>query len=96
MAKARVGLYSLQGETLTRSHKFCPKCGAGIFLAEHSDRRSCGRCGYMESKPKDSAPVAAPAPKPAVKAAKPKAPKAPPAAAPAPPAAAPAAPKPPK
>jgi len=24
----------------------CPKCGPGIFLAVHKDRRTCGKCGY--------------------------------------------------
>ena len=48
--KARVGLYALEGETLRRTHLACPKCGPGTFLAEHGDRRSCGRCGYSESK----------------------------------------------
>ncbi|MGA8542142.1 MAG: 30S ribosomal protein S27ae [Thermoplasmata archaeon] len=63
MAKARVGLYTVQGDTLARSHKSCPKCGPGIFLAEHSDRRSCGRCGYSESKtppPAKAKPTKAP------------------------------------
>jgi ubiquitin-small subunit ribosomal protein S27Ae len=50
MGKARVGLYEVKAEGLTRTHRWCPKCGPGIFLAEHSDRRSCGRCGYSESK----------------------------------------------
>jgi ubiquitin-small subunit ribosomal protein S27Ae len=50
VSKARVGLYAIEGETLTRTHKSCPKCGAGVFLAEHDNRRSCGRCGYSESK----------------------------------------------
>lgn len=50
MGKARVGLYSVQGDVLTRTHKSCPKCGPGVFLAEHGNRRSCGRCGYSESK----------------------------------------------
>jgi ubiquitin-small subunit ribosomal protein S27Ae len=50
LAKARVGLYEVKGDVLTRTHKSCPKCGPGIFLAEHGDRRSCGRCGYSESK----------------------------------------------
>lgn len=50
MSKARIGLYEVQGDTLTRTHKSCPKCGAGVFLAEHDSRRSCGRCGYSESK----------------------------------------------
>lgn len=82
MAKARVGLYNAKGETLARTHKSCPKCGPGTFLAEHDNRRSCGRCGYMESKavtePKP-APLAA---KPEGKAPKAKAPKPAPAAAP--------------
>lgn len=30
--------------------KNCPKCGPGVHLAEHKDRRSCGRCGYFERK----------------------------------------------
>jgi len=50
VAKARVGLYDAGGETLKRTHLACPKCGPGTFLAEHSNRRSCGRCGYSESK----------------------------------------------
>ena len=50
MAKARVGLYDTGGETLRRTHLACPKCGPGTFLAEHANRRSCGRCGYSESK----------------------------------------------
>lgn len=50
MAKGKVGLYTVKGEALTRTHKPCPKCGPGIFLAEHANRRSCGRCGYSESK----------------------------------------------
>jgi len=32
------------------SHKYCPKCGPGVALAEHKDRRSCGKCGYYEKK----------------------------------------------
>jgi len=31
-------------------NKTCPKCGAGVFLAEHKDRRTCGKCGYSERK----------------------------------------------
>lgn len=30
--------------------KFCPKCGAGVKLAVHKDRLSCGKCGYFEKK----------------------------------------------
>ncbi len=63
MGKARIGLYSVKGTELVRSHKFCPKCGPGTFLAEHGDRRSCGRCGYSESKTAPVVVVAAAAPK---------------------------------
>jgi len=31
-------------------NRSCPKCGSGTRLAEHKDRRSCGKCGYMERK----------------------------------------------
>lgn len=30
--------------------KGCPKCGPGFRLAEHDNRRSCGKCGYFEKK----------------------------------------------
>ncbi|MBS3067855.1 30S ribosomal protein S27ae [Candidatus Micrarchaeota archaeon] len=30
--------------------KNCPKCGTGVRLAEHANRRSCGKCGYFEKK----------------------------------------------
>ena len=28
--------------------KPCPKCGSGVFLAEHKDRVACGKCHYTE------------------------------------------------
>jgi len=62
MAKARVGLYNAKGETLVRTHKSCPKCGPGTFLAEHPNRRSCGKCGFSE--PKSATPTPSPAPTP--------------------------------
>jgi small subunit ribosomal protein S27Ae len=85
MAKARVGLYAVKGDTLSRTHKFCPKCGPGTFLAEHENRRACGKCGYSEvraaaePKPVKAPDVVKPGGKP--KAAKP-APAAPPAPSP--------------
>lgn len=36
------------GDSLSRKTKFCPKCGPGVFLAKHSNRLSCGKCGYTE------------------------------------------------
>ncbi len=26
----------------------CPRCGRGVFMAEHKDRITCGKCGYTE------------------------------------------------
>ncbi len=37
---------------LERKKRHCPKCGPGVFLADHSDRASCGKCGYTEFKKK--------------------------------------------
>ena len=31
---------------LKRKNKFCPKCGAGVFMAAHKGRETCGKCGY--------------------------------------------------
>lgn len=84
MAKARIGLYNTKGDALARTHKTCPKCGPGTFLAEHANRRSCGKCGYMESKASEPKTAAAPIAKPEAKAGgKPRSPK-PAAGAPAP------------
>nr|CBH39324.1 putative 30S ribosomal protein S27ae [uncultured archaeon] len=40
------------GVKLRRKRKACPRCGAGVFLAEHADRYSCGKCGYTEFRKK--------------------------------------------
>jgi len=47
---ARRDYYVVEDGELKRTRKFCPKCGPGIFLAEHKDRVSCGLCGYTEFK----------------------------------------------
>ncbi len=39
-------LYKVEGETLTRLRKECPRCGRGYFMAEHKGRLTCGNCGY--------------------------------------------------
>ncbi len=40
-------LYDIKDNKIQRKRKFCPKC-EGVFLAQHEDRLSCGRCGYTE------------------------------------------------
>ena len=47
---AKKDYYKLDGEKLTRTRKHCPKCGPGVFMAEHDNRVSCGKCGYTEFK----------------------------------------------
>lgn len=41
-------LYEAKGETVERKNKFCPKCGPGFFMANHSNRLTCGKCYYTE------------------------------------------------
>jgi small subunit ribosomal protein S27Ae len=41
--------YQIDGNKIIRKPT-CPKCGNGIFLAEHSDRFFCGKCHYTEMK----------------------------------------------
>jgi small subunit ribosomal protein S27Ae len=36
---------------ITRERRFCSRCGDGVFMAEHSDRVACGKCGFTEFKP---------------------------------------------
>lgn len=45
-------LYEIKDGKLIRKRKTCPKCGPGVFLAEHEDRYTCGKCGYTEFKKK--------------------------------------------
>jgi small subunit ribosomal protein S27Ae len=43
-------LYEKEGEGLKKKNKECPKCGPGVFLANHKKRRTCGKCQYTEFK----------------------------------------------
>ncbi len=45
-------IFKIEGDDIKRERKHCPKCGPGVFLAEHKDRTSCGKCGYTEFKGK--------------------------------------------
>lgn len=45
-------LYKIEGDRVTPKNKSCPKCGAGVFLAQHDNRESCGKCGYTVFKTK--------------------------------------------
>ena len=43
-------LFKVEGDKIVRLRRNCPKCGDGVFLAEHKNRVSCGNCGYTEFK----------------------------------------------
>lgn len=40
--------YKIEGESLKRTNRFCPRCGPGIFLANSKGRLFCGLCHYTE------------------------------------------------
>lgn len=42
--------YSVEKEKLVRLHPFCERCGPGYFMADHSDRYTCGHCGFTKYK----------------------------------------------
>jgi ubiquitin-small subunit ribosomal protein S27Ae len=48
LASKKYSYYEVQGETIKRKRKSCPRCGPGTFLAEHKNRVCCGKCHYAE------------------------------------------------
>ena len=68
----KIEFFKVEGDKINRVRKYCPKCGPAIFLAEHKNRFSCGKCGYTEFKgggkpkpqPAEEKPVEAPAEQP--------------------------------
>lgn len=42
--------FKVEGNKINRLRRHCLKCGPAVFLAEHKDRFSCGKCGYTEYK----------------------------------------------
>ena len=46
----KIEIFKVEGDKITRMRRHCPKCGSGVFLAEHKNRFSCGHCGYTEFK----------------------------------------------
>ncbi len=47
-AKADAQYYKIDGEKFTRSKKICSRCGKGVYMSEHKNRRTCGKCGNTE------------------------------------------------
>jgi len=44
---ARSDYYEVDGDEVETTKESCPRCG-DTFLADHGDRKHCGRCGYTE------------------------------------------------
>ncbi len=40
--------YKVKGEKVEKAKKECSRCGKGVFMSEHKDRRTCGKCGLTE------------------------------------------------
>jgi len=42
--------FKIDGDKLTRNKKNCSRCGKGVYMSEHKDRLTCGKCGLTEFK----------------------------------------------
>ncbi|MDO8538646.1 MAG: 30S ribosomal protein S27ae [archaeon] len=42
--------YKISGDKIESKKLSCPKCGAGVFMAEHKDRMHCGKCSFTQMK----------------------------------------------
>lgn len=42
------GYYKVDGDKVSRTRKVCSRCGKGVFMSEHKNRHTCGKCGYTE------------------------------------------------
>jgi len=49
---AKKDFYKIEDGKVQRTKPHCPKCGPGVFMGEHNNRVSCGKCGYTEFKKK--------------------------------------------
>ena len=38
----------VEGEKATKLRKICSRCGKGVFMSQHKDRHTCGKCGLTE------------------------------------------------
>jgi small subunit ribosomal protein S27Ae len=45
VASKKYSKYTVSGDKVERKAT-CPKCGPGVFMAQHKGRNTCGTCGY--------------------------------------------------
>ncbi|MDP4039586.1 MAG: 30S ribosomal protein S27ae [Candidatus Pacearchaeota archaeon] len=44
----KYALYTIEGNSIKKKSKHCPRCGPGVFLGGGQSRLHCGRCHYTE------------------------------------------------
>jgi len=49
-AMVKSKFYKIEGDQVKRLRQTCPRCGPGVFMAEHANRWACGKCGYTDFK----------------------------------------------
>ena len=40
--------YKIDGEKISKTQNICNRCGKGVFMSEHKNRKTCGKCGLTE------------------------------------------------
>jgi small subunit ribosomal protein S27Ae len=45
-------ILKVEGDKIKRLRNNCPRCGTGVYMAEHKDRYYCGKCHFTEWKKK--------------------------------------------
>ena len=41
-------LWEVKDGKVSRLNRSCPRCGEGVYLAQHYNRNHCGKCGYTK------------------------------------------------
>jgi len=44
--------YEIEGSSVKRKRRSCPRCGDGTWLSHHKNRAYCGKCEYTEIEKK--------------------------------------------
>lgn len=42
--------FKVDGSKISRNRKNCSRCGKGVYMSQHKDRNTCGKCGLTEFK----------------------------------------------
>ncbi|WOV92540.1 MAG: 30S ribosomal protein S27ae [Candidatus Nitrosoabyssus spongiisocia] len=42
--------FKIENDKVVRERKTCSRCGKGVYMSQHKDRSTCGKCGLTEFK----------------------------------------------